>query len=164
MIFLTVGTLFPFDRLIKAVDQLRACGRINEEIFGQIGSSKYKPQSFEYVDMVEKKSFDSYVLQSTALIGHAGMGTITRALKHSKPLIVVPRLRKFGEHVNDHQVHTAEKFMQLGHVLAAFDEIELFEKIAELKSFIPNERTTQVDSVVERISKLLTEITDSRIV
>ena len=158
MILLTVGTLFPFDRLIKAVDGLRASGRIDEEIFGQIGGSKYKPRSFEYVDTIDKQSFDSYVRESTALIGHAGMGTITTALKYCKPLIVMPRLRKFGEHVNDHQVSTAEKFMQLGHVMAVFNETELFEKIDELEYFVPKERITHVDAVVKRISKFLAEI------
>lgn len=158
MILLTVGTLFPFDRLIKTVDELRASGYINEDIFGQIGCSKYKPVSFEYIDTIDKQSFDSYVRKSTGLIGHAGMGTITMALKYCKPLIVMPRQKKFGEHVNDHQVGTAKKFMQLGHVLAAFNKNQLTEKIVELESFVPKERITHVDSVVERISEFLTEI------
>ena len=158
MIFLTVGTLFSFDRLVRAIDD--ACGDdlFDEKVFGQTGTSSYKPRNFEYVEMLNKYDFDLYLTSASSLISHAGMGSIIMALNHEKPLLVMPRLKCFGEHVNDHQVGTARKFEQLGHILVAYNEEDLAEKIKQLKSFVPLPRENQAKAVVDRISRFLNEL------
>src|SRR5512143_1471526 len=110
MIFLTVGTQFPFDRLVSAVDNLIEQGLIAEEVFAQVGETSYQPRNFEAVPTLEKGSFDAQIKQATAIIGHAGIGTISCALGNGKPLLVMPRLSKYGEVVNDHQVAIAGRF------------------------------------------------------
>ncbi len=156
MIFLTVGTLFEFDRLIRSVDELVRSGQIEEEVFAQIGTGQYKPYSMNYVDILEKSKFEEIISQSNALISHAGMGSISMAIKYNKPLLVMPRLKKYGEHVNDHQLDTARKFEQLGHILAAYSEQELVEKIPLLESFVPKLRVPNRQGVIDRINKYLT--------
>jgi len=89
------------------------------------------------------------------MIGHAGMGTITMALENGKPLLVMPRLRKYREVVNDHQVAIARRFEAYGHVLVAYEEKELASKAVELKRFVPARRQTQVEDVVRRVSAFL---------
>jgi len=158
MIFLTIGTLFEFDRLVRAVDELISSGSIQEEVFAQIGTGKYKPSSMKYVESLEKSEFEKVIQQCTALISHAGMGSISMAIKYQKPLIVMPRLKKYGEHVNDHQLHTALKFEELGHILAAYDENELVEKIKLLKTFIPKSRVPNRQGVIDRISSYLNSL------
>lgn len=81
------------------------------------------------------------------------------ALNHKKPLLVMPRSYKYGEHVNDHQLHTARKFEQLGHVLAAYDTDQLSEKIKQLKTFVPKTCVPNRQGVIDRINQFLTEIT-----
>jgi beta-1,4-N-acetylglucosaminyltransferase len=157
MIFLTVGTQFPFDRLVKAVDDLCARGLIREQVVAQIGDSKYCPRHFEAKTSLDKSAFDRTVEQASALIGHAGMGTITMALEHSKPLLVMPRRKKYGEVVNDHQVVLAIKFEALGHILLARDETELADKIQGLTRFVPRPRTVDPDAVARRIGVFLNE-------
>ena len=110
MIFLTVGTQFPFDRLVKSVDKEIGRNGLEEEVFAQIGNSDYRPENFEAVSSIEKEVFDANVSRARAMIGHAGMGTITVALEHGKPLLVMPRLKKYGEVVNDHQLAIAREF------------------------------------------------------
>jgi UDP-N-acetylglucosamine transferase subunit ALG13 len=161
MIFLTVGTQFPFDRLVKAVDDVLGKRLIDEEIFAQIGETSYKPHNFESVASLEKKVFDERLKEASEIIGHAGMGTIRMALDHDKPLLVMPRRRKYGEVVNDHQVAIAQKFEELGHVLVAYQEEDLPERAKELKHFVPRKRETQVEAVVERISNFLRQIRES---
>lgn len=155
MIFLAVGTQFPFDRLVKTLDDCLDAGLIEEEIFGQIGETSYKPRNFKSVAFLEKKDFDQTFKRATGVIGHAGIGIIRTALENNKPLLVMPRLRKFHEVVHDHQMAFAMKFEELGHVLAAYKEQDLPEKLKELKNFVPKKRETQVEAVVQRISEFL---------
>lgn len=162
MIFLTVGTQFPFDRLVKAVDEAVSQNGFNEKIFAQIGSSSYRPCSFDVVASMEQEVFDKHIHEASAIIAHAGIGTITMALENHKPLLVMPRLKKHGEVVNDHQVAIARKFEELGHILVAHTEEELPEKLEELRSFHPCPRKNQAEAVAERISKFLNEIRISK--
>ena len=117
MIFLTVGTQFPFDRLVKAVDKAAGANGFEEHIVAQIGESSYCPENFEAAPALEKAVFDQHISKADCIISHAGMGTITMALDHRKPLLVMPRLKKYGEVVNDHQRAIAKKFEQLGYLL-----------------------------------------------
>lgn len=158
MIFLTVGTQFPFDRLVKAVDNVFEDGFVNEEIFAQIGESSYKPRNFKSVNFLDNRLFNEWMRKASGIMGHAGMGTITMALDNSKPLLVMPRLKKYGEVVNDHQVAIARKFEQLGHVLVAYKQDELPKKIEQLKNFVPSKRQTQHQVVAERIERFLKEL------
>ena len=155
MIFLTVGTQFPFDRLVRTVDDLVAGGVIQEEVFGQIGVDAYQPRSFQAVALLDKKAFDDCVHKASALISHAGTGTITMALDMGKPLLAMPRLKRYREVVNDHQVAIARKFEQLGHLLAAYTPDELAAKVTQLSGFKPKPRTVQQEAVVRRIAEFL---------
>lgn len=159
MIFLTVGTQFPFDRLVKAVDKALDGNLIDEEIFAQIGDNSYKPHNFESVNFLGKSLFDGYVRKASGVISHAGMGTITMALENEKRLVVMPRRKKYGEVVNDHQVAIAKRLGELGHFLVAYEAEELLDKLKQLRTFIPRKRKVRPQVVVERIAKFLTEIT-----
>jgi len=158
MIFLTVGTQFPFDRLVQAVDDAFDECSVDEEIFAQIGESSYKPRNFKSVASLEKKVFDEYLQEATGIISHAGMGTITMALKNHKPLLVMPRMKRYKEHVNDHQVATAKKFEELCHILVAYDTKDLPQKMKQLKTFVPRRREAQPHAVAERIERFLSNL------
>jgi UDP-N-acetylglucosamine transferase subunit ALG13 len=162
MIFLTVGTQFPFDRLVRDVDNFLDTHELGEEIFAQIGNSTYKPRHFEAAAALEKEAFDRYFQQASAIIAHAGMGTITMALDHGKPLLAMPRLKKHGEVVNDHQVALAEEFEAIGHILVAHNASELATKLPQLKSFVPKRRVANVEAVAERIRSFVKSIDDRR--
>ena len=155
MIFLTVGTLFPFDRLVRAVDSAVGKGLIKDEVFAQIGCDSFKPKNMGYVELLDKNTFDKKVNKATHLISHAGIGTITMALDFNKPILVMPRRKHLKEHVNDHQVATARKFEELGHVLVAYKTEELLERIEHLRNFIPSKRKAQPEAVAERIANFL---------
>jgi UDP-N-acetylglucosamine transferase subunit ALG13 len=160
MIFLTVGTQFPFDRLVYAVDNIIDDGFIKEEIFAQIGESSYKPRNFKSVTSLDKNLFDSWMQKASGIISHAGMGVITMALDNRKPLLVMPRLRKYREVVHDHQVAIAQRFEQLGHLLAAYSEDELPNKLQQLKTFVPLKRENQAKAVADRIADFLKSLTN----
>jgi beta-1,4-N-acetylglucosaminyltransferase len=162
MIFLTVGTQFPFDRLVKAVDKAAGSNGFDEQIFAQIGESSYCPENFKAAPVLEKAVFDQYFDDADSIISHAGMGTITMALDHRKPLLVMPRLKEYGEVVNNHQLAIAKKFEQLGYLLVAYNSEEVPVKIKQLKSFVPQERRPCADIVATRISTFLNELSQSK--
>ncbi len=158
MIFLTVGTQFPFDRLVRAVDEAVGRDLIDEDIFAQVGASSYQPMNFPAVVQLDKDQFDNRLRKASGVISHAGVGSIITALENRKPMLVLPRLKRYREVVNDHQVDIARAFEQQRYLLAAYSVEELPEKIHALRSFIPQKRQTQTDAVRDRISGFLKEL------
>jgi UDP-N-acetylglucosamine transferase subunit ALG13 len=124
MIFVTVGTDGPFDRLIAAVDRW-AGERGRTDVIAQIGRSRLRPQFVRSYEFLEPPQFQEYFSSADLVIAHAGMGTILSALRHEKPLLVMPRLAMLGEQRNEHQLATARRLMAIGKVSVAFDEAEL---------------------------------------
>ena len=158
MIFLTVGTQFPFDRLVKAVDDAIVRGICTDEVYGQIGETTYQPKGFRAVASLDKRQFDKCFREAWGVIGHAGMGTIAMALEMNKPLLVLPRCKRFGEVVNDHQVAIACKFEQLGHLLVAHGPDEVAGKMGLLRGFQPTPRPIQPEAVAGRIAEFLNRL------
>ena len=152
MIFVTVGHQMPFDRLIRIVD--RWAGEASDlQIFGQIGESDYRPQNFEFTHLLTRKDFDEQLNRCSSAISHAGTGTIIQALVENKPLLVFPRLQRFAETRNDHQVGTARHFAAKGQLMAAFDEAQLLDCLRNFQSFQPERRILEAASP-ELLSRL----------
>lgn len=121
MIFVTVGTQLAFDRLIRAVDEWAArSGEV--EVFAQIGPGAYRPRHLEYSDFIAPDECRERMAAADAIVAHAGMGTIIGALELGKPVLVMPRRADLGEHRNDHQLATADRFSAFGGVQVAADE------------------------------------------
>ena len=162
MIFLTVGTVMPFDRLVRALDDAVGDGAVEESVFAQVGRGGYRPRNIEWVETLERDRFRERLSAAHALIAHAGTGTIFMALERLKPILVMPRLSRLGEHVNDHQVATAREFAALGHILVADDAVEMRERLKELGTFAPAPRRPRVGPVVRRVKGFLDEVAQRR--
>ncbi len=158
MIFLTVGTTHPFDRLAQAVDRALERGLIREDVYAQLGHSSYRPAHYTAVATLEKSSFDAQLREASAIISHAGMGILTQALQARKPLLALPRLAHFREVVNDHQVALAEHFARAGHILLAHDEEELLIQVQRLRQFVPTDRNPQRARLIQRVSTFLESV------
>ena len=137
MIFVTLGTQrFQFDRLLKYIDEQIENGKIKENVFAQIGNSSYKPKNYNYKDFLDKEEFEEKIKASQLIITHSGVGTIIASINENKPVIVVPRLKKFGEHVDDHQLQIAESFSKKNFVISNGENIDdLIENIKKSKKF-----------------------------
>lgn len=129
MVFVTVGSqMFQFDRLLKEVDDLVEHGVIQEEVFAQTGKSAYVPKHYEYKPYITGEVFEEYLNKCSVVITHGGTGTIARALKLEKKVLAVPRLKKYGEHVDDHQLQILAEFEESGAVVVAHDGDSFEEK------------------------------------
>ncbi|HLN53774.1 MAG TPA: glycosyltransferase [Lentimicrobium sp.] len=136
MIFVVVGTQEPFDRLIQYLDEWSSLSGF-KDIEAQISKAKYFPGNFPFFDFIPPAEFDERFNKADLIISHAGMGTIISALQYSKPIIVMPRLAKYKEHRNDHQLATAISFSKLNYVKTAFNKDELFDALNERSHLLP---------------------------
>lgn len=134
MIFVTIGTQAPFDRFIKIIDEVAP--QINEEIVAQVYKCGFTPKNIKTVDFLAPDEFNNLFDKADLIISHAGMGTILSALQKHKPIIIFPRIAALGEHRNEHQLATAEKFKELGSVYVAMNEQELKELMLR-KDLVP---------------------------
>lgn len=124
MIFVTVGTDLPFDRLLRMVDAwARSRGR--RDVFAQIGEGGWEPECIPWRHFLEPHEYRCHLDAASLIVSHAGMGTILSALRRGKPILVMPKRAALGEHRSDHQVDTAERMEALGHVAAAYDAEDL---------------------------------------
>jgi UDP-N-acetylglucosamine transferase subunit ALG13 len=128
VVFLTVGTQAPFDRLVHGVDTW-AQTLSGETVKAQIGTTKQLPLNLEATGFLAPSDVRNSVKECRAVISHAGMGTILLALQFGKPLLIMPRQAKKMETRNDHQVATANRFHCFPQIVVAKDETELPEKL-----------------------------------
>ena len=156
MIFATVGTQLPFDRLVRALDQW-ASRNPHEKLFAQIGQASYIPEHMEWARTIPADTFRSKLEQCDTVVSHAGMGTIISAAELGKTVIVMPRRAELGEHRNDHQLATVDRLGHLKGLQAAYDGEDLLRILDELQAAAP--RSSIPDSAVIDVSdKLITRI------
>lgn len=136
MIFVTVGTHEQsFNRLIKEIDMLVGQKKIMEPVFIQIGYSTYIPHNVEFKRFLSYKEMEEKMDCARVIITHGGPASFLNVLSKGKVPIVVPRLRKFNEHVNDHQVNFAHQLVKKGYNIIIVENIkELNEKISQIKN------------------------------
>lgn len=132
MIFVTVGSMFPFDRLIAAMDAW-AAGRSQSrgEILAQIGAGSLEPCHMRWVRRLERAEFARTVAEAELVVAHAGMGSVITAGEYGKPIVLLPRRAAAGEHTNDHQIDTAGWLRRRPGIYVADAEQDLGSRIAE---------------------------------
>lgn len=148
MILVTVGTQLPFDRLVKALDDIAA--DLSIPVFAQIGKGEYKPRNFEWVEAIAPLEMDGLISRTSLIVSHAGTGTVLTAKRFKKPIILFPRRAAFGEHRNDHQLATAGQLDGRPGIRVAYTETELGELIAH-----PPAEITELSLTAAPASKLV---------
>ena len=132
MIFVTVGTQLPFDRLIDAVDAWAGAAP-GREVFAQVGPTRSGRGTSSYAPfMSPAECREKHASGDRRSWPTPAWGTILSALELGKPLLIMPRQASLGEHRNDHQLATAERFAAIGRVTVAEDEAALLGRLDEL--------------------------------
>jgi UDP-N-acetylglucosamine transferase subunit ALG13 len=157
VIFVTVGTQLPFDRLVRAVDLwAKETGR--DDVVAQVGPHGYRPEHIGYRDFMTAGEFREHMQRAEAIVAHAGIGTIISALELGKPLLVMPRKAELGEQRNNHQLATARRFADLGRVHVAWCEREVAKRMDELHRLSHGERigSHASASLIEAVRQFVT--------
>ncbi len=134
MIFVTVGSQkFPFDRLLKQVDQIVENRVITEKVIVQTGHSRYAPRFCHCRAFYGREEFSDLLERCDVLITHGGAGTMVEAAKRGKKTVAVPRLARYGEHVDDHQLELTEQLHSMNLVYACPDVEHLPEALRAVR-------------------------------
>ena len=105
----------------------------------------------EIFDLIPVDEFACLMEECSLLITHGGVGSIITGLKNNKKVIAVPRLKEFGEHVNDHQLQIIENFSNSGYILGAYSVDEIERVLGDVENFIPNTYTSNTCNMIDLV-------------
>lgn len=154
MILVTMGTQKqPFTRLLDMIEN----SNIKDEIIVQAGFTKYESKKMKIFDFIDYEEMNKLVDRADVIITHGGTGSIVTPLKKGKKVIACPRLKKYGEHVDDHQEQIVSVFADEGYILSINDGDNLDELIKKIKK----KKMTKFKSNSENFIKLIKEEIDN---
>jgi UDP-N-acetylglucosamine transferase subunit ALG13 len=130
VIFVTIGSIFPFDRMIRAMDDWASAEGRGEEVFAQIGDGSFEPRHMRWVRRLDRGAYAEAMASSRLIVAHAGVGSVVTAGELGKPIVVMPRRAALGEHTSDHQVETVSWLRGKPGLVVADGEADLPECIA----------------------------------
>lgn len=162
MIFVTVGTHEQqFNRLVEYIDKLRENGVITEDVVIQTGYSTYEPKHciwkafFPYMEMLKN------VNNARIVITHGGPSSFIMPLQIGKTPIVVPRQKKYDEHVNNHQVKFCNEVAERKGTIIVANEVSELEKIIKDYDLTIEKIRSGVKSNNERFNEELERIVEN---
>lgn len=167
MIFVTVGTHEQqFNRLVQYVDRWKKECVIEEEVVIQTGFSTYEPKNCRWKKMFPYREMMDLVKTARIVITHGGPSSIMPVLQEAKIPIVVPRQKKYDEHVNDHQVEFARFIRERqGNIIVVEEIEELKEKIEQYDRIVQDlpARLNSNNAVFnEKLEEIVTKLFSQR--
>ena len=152
MILVTLGTQDkPFTRLLEAVQKQIDNGNIKDEVIVQAGYTKFKSKDMKIYDLIPYEKFDKLVEQCDILITHGGVASILNGIKNEKKVIAAARLKKYGQHTNDHQLQIISDFAKKGYLLELKDFDKLNDVIEKTKKFKPKKYVSNTENFIRHI-------------
>ena len=137
MIFVTVGSELPYDRMLNVVDQWAS--NTGKKVLAQIGPSGLTPEHMKWSQFISPDEFQTNIESAEVVIAHARMRSILSAMQNRKPIIIMPRRAQYRETRNDHQVATANKMKCISGVYVAMDENELLQHLEQIHALSSGE-------------------------
>jgi len=128
VIFVTVGNATQrFPRLLQAVDALSGSGFFDsQKVFVQTGHNPdVRLRHCEQQAFLAMDEFERHIQDAEMIICHGGCGTLLYAARSGKTPVVMPRRKKYGEHVNDHQLQLVNELAAQGRVVPAYEAEDL---------------------------------------
>lgn len=151
MIFVILGTHeLEFKRLLQYLEDMD----IKEEVIIQSGNTIFTSNKYKVIPFLDQNDFNKYIKESTLVITHGGVGSILTALRHKKKVITMPRLSKYNEHNDDHQLEICNKLSKEGYTMNCTD-------YDSLKEFIENYNKIELRPYIFDNSRLINFLTET---
>ncbi|MBR1653883.1 MAG: beta(1,3)galactosyltransferase EpsH [Clostridia bacterium] len=148
-----------FPRLLSEVERLIEIGKIEEKVIAQIGYTKFEtklPKSqMELIEFTTPNQIQKLIRESNFIITHGGVATIIEGINNGKKVIAVPRLKKYKEHVNDHQLQIIENFNDSGYIIGIKEVSELEDVLNRVKEFEPKNYKSNNKEFVNKLEKTI---------
>lgn len=156
MILITLGTQDKqFKRLLDLVQEQIDKKNIKDKVVVQAGHTKYESNDMEIFDLIDRQKFGELINECDILITHGGVGSIINGLQHNKKVIVVPRLAKYDEHMNDHQLQITDNFAKEGYIIPLYENDDLAKKLKDINTFKPKKFKSNTDNIVKLIENFI---------
>lgn len=156
MILVLLGTQDkPFNRLLEAISKAKKNKVIKDKVVAQIGCTTFEDENIDTFDFKSKEEIEKLIDKARIVITHAGVGTITECLQRNKKVIVVPRLKKYGEHTNDHQLQITKEFAMKKYVLPLYDVKRLNKVLNDIKNFTPLKYKSNTENFKNKIKEYI---------
>lgn len=123
-LFVTVGSMLPFDRLVRCLDEWAGAEPSNE-LFAQIGQASYRPKYMAWQEMLTPSEYRERFKWCDLIVSHVGMGTVITAAEVGRPLLMLPRRMELAEVTSNHQTATAKWLIGKAGVRIVQDELDL---------------------------------------
>ena len=158
MIFVTLGTQDKtFERLLIAIDKAIEKGEITDRVVVQAGNTKYESKNMEIFDLISPDEFNKLVDECDLLITHGGTGSILSAVKKGKKVIAAARLKKYKEHVNDHQKQIIKEFEKEGYLVELKDFSQVGKSIKKAQKFKPKKFKSNTENMINLLENIIEE-------
>ncbi|HEU5140655.1 MAG TPA: PssE/Cps14G family polysaccharide biosynthesis glycosyltransferase [Bacillales bacterium] len=138
MILVVLGTHeLPFTRMLKEIEKCKQNGIVEDDIFVQLGHTPFHSEVMNLVKFVSYEEMDRLYDKARLILTHGGTGSIISGLKKGKKIIAAARLKKYGEHNDDHQLELINQFVNANYILEWREEEPLADVIREVEDFTP---------------------------
>ena len=156
MILVLLGTQNnSFVRLLDAIQYNIDKKVIRDKVVVQAGFTKFESKDMEIFNLIDKERLSELQDEADLIISHGGVGSIISSLKKGKKVIVVPRLKKYGEHVNNHQLQIARRFGEDGYVKYVINLKNLEKTLSKIDKFEPKKYETDESNVVSIVENFI---------
>jgi len=160
LIYVTVGVSQGFTRLVRIAD--RIAKNHKEKFIIQTGDTKYTPRHAESVDVLPVKEHENNFTEASAVVGHAGTGTLLTAIENEARLVLFPRLPERDEVYDAHQLHHIDGWSKRLNVPVAKTGDELRPKLTNPEK-IPMLHTDIGGGLIENIGDIVRDEANTRI-
>ena len=156
MILVLLGTQNnSFHRLLEKIEKNIDNENIQEEVVVQKGYTKFESKDMTIYDELPIEKFNELIEKADLVITHGGVGSIINSITRGKKVIAVPRLKKYNEHVNDHQLDIIQTFDEMGYIIGIQEVQQLGEAIKKVKEFKPKEYIKNTGNIIKIIEDFI---------
>ncbi|MBD3627948.1 PssE/Cps14G family polysaccharide biosynthesis glycosyltransferase [Cyclobacterium sp.] len=150
MILVLLGT-FPtqFERPLVAIDSLCREGIIREKVIVQNGFTEFPSQYLSYKPFLPVEELDQLYKEARIIISHAGSGSLLKGLKMGKKIIAIPRMPKYGEVVDEHQMEILSEFEKENYLLGWRESDDLKELLLRINKFEPQPFVSKKQNIID---------------
>ena len=156
MILVLLGTQNnSFHRLLEEVQKNIDNGNIKEEVIVQKGYTKFESENMTLYNQLPMDEMKALINKADLIITHGGVGSIINSIEQRKKVIAVPRLKKYNEHVNDHQLDIIKSFDEMGYIIGIKDVTQLSSALERAKKFEPKEYVQNTGNIIKIVEDFI---------
>jgi UDP-N-acetylglucosamine transferase subunit ALG13 len=145
-----------FERLVKKMDEI--AGRIKEKVIMQIGTTRYTPKNAAYFRFKAYPEIQRLCKRARVVVAHGGTGSVITALEQGTPVIAVPRLKEYGEVIDNQQIDFVRALAEEGRITPVYDLNELENVLKNLTPLPPKHKSNH--KLVRALRNYIVELSE----